>query len=206
MHGFDVNIPMPSNTFQSDPELARRAAAGDRAAFEKIVRRYSRPLADYAAGKTQTVQDAEDVVQETFMRAFVNLKSFDAQYSMKNRLFTISYRLIISGYRKKRPIPLDASAFLSIAEKTDDTPQIDWLWELAGEMGTDVYTVLWLRYKQSMEISEIARVMKKTTIGVRVLLHRSRRRLAERIETLAANDTGGQWSHRCGVLIERTEL
>lgn len=196
---------MPDNDLHSDSRLVQRAAAGDRSAFEIIVKRYIRPLAEFAAGKTNSIQDAEDIVQDTFLRAFVNIGTFDAQYSLKNWLFTIAYRLIVSGYRKKQPKAYDCGALTGLAEHNSSPVEIDWLWELAGQMGTEVHTALWLRYKEEMEIADIARVMKKTQIGVRVLLHRARRRLAERVETLAANDTGGQWSHRCGVLIERTE-
>lgn len=196
---------MSEYSLQTDSELARRAAEGDRAAFEAVVRRYSRPLAEFAAGKTNTVQDVEDVVQETFLRAYANIGTFDVRYSLKNWLFTIAYRLIISGYRKKQPKACDGRAFAAMEEKNGDRVEIDWLWELAEQMGQDVHSALWLRYKQDLEIADIARVMNKTQIGVRVLLHRARRRLAERVETLAANDTGGQWSCRSGVLIERTE-
>ena len=176
---------MPKNVLsQTDQELARQASNGDRSAFEAIVSRYSRPLVEFAAAKTNTVHDAEDIVQETFLRAFMNLDAFDARYSLKNWLFTIAWRLIISGYRKKQPKSLDSDtlAAMPAADPVAPATQADRLWELAKEMGTDVHTVLWLRYKQDMEMGEIARVMKKTKIGVRVLLCRARRRLAERVE------------------------
>lgn len=189
-----------------DQELVRGAACGDPAAFEAIVRRYGRPLAEFAAGRTNTVQDAEDIVQETFLRAFVNLNAFDDRYSLKSWLFTIAYRLVVSGYRKKRLRLLDSDAFVSMADKkTDAPPAMDWLWEAAAEMGTDIHTVLWLRYKQELNIGDIATVMRKTKVGVRVLLHRARRRLAERIETRAANDPLGDWAQCLPVFTERTE-
>jgi RNA polymerase sigma-70 factor (ECF subfamily) len=173
---------------QTDEQLARSAANGDRAAFESIVRRYTRPLAEFVIHKTATVQDAEDIVQETFLRAFVNIKTFDPQFSLKNWLFTIAYRLVVSSYRKKKPVRLDSR---TCAEMIDPQPnensQLDWLWEVAAQMGESVYTVLWLRYKQEMEVAEIARVLGRSQIGVRVLLHRARRKLAERIKVAAEN-------------------
>ena len=203
MQMFQMNKTLPT----SDQELARSAAEGDRAAFEAVVLKYSRPLAEFAAGRTNTFQDAEDIVQETFLRAFVNLKAFDARYSLKNWLFTIAYRLIISGYRKKRLRLADSDALESVAAPTTDAPPMDWLWEAAMEMGPEIHTVLWLRYKQDMNILEIASVMKKTKIGVRVLLHRARRRLAERINTrAAANDPQSNWARCRPVFSERTEI
>lgn len=168
--------------------------------------RYSRPLSEFAAVKTNTIQDAEDIVQETFLRAYLNLNVFDAKYSLKNWLFTIAYRLIISGYRKKQVPTVDNGALLSVIDNTEEaTASMDWLWDATLEMGEPIHTVLWLRYKQDMDISQIAQVMNKTKIGVRVLLHRARRRLAERIESLAEEDRTGAWMPRRPLVIERTK-
>ncbi len=190
---------------RSDQELARVAAGGDRAAFEAIVRRYSRPLTDFAANKTASIQDAEDIVQETFLRAFLNLNTFNAQYSLKNWLFVIAYRLVVSSYRKKKPQQIDQRVVSRLVdEQSTSTPEADWIWQLAEQLGDSAHTVLWLRYKQQMDVSDIAQIMNKSAISVRVQLHRARRRLAERIETLAANDAAGNRTHRRGVLFERT--
>lgn len=175
---------------RTDQELARFAANGDRAAFEAIVQRYTRPLAEFAANKTRTVQDAEDIVQETFLRALVHVESFDPQYTLKNWLFTIAYRLIVSGYRKKMPHLMDEQTLYScIDTKGEPALPMDWLWETAARMGQEFHSVLWLRYKEQMDIPDIARVMNKNKLSVRVLLHRARRRLAERLaETVPDED------------------
>jgi len=168
--------------------------------------RYSRPLSEFAAVKTNTIQDAEDIVQETFLRAYLNLNVFDTRYSLKNWLFTIAYRLIISGYRKKQVPTVDNGALSSVTANTEEaTAPMDWLWDAALEMGEPIHTVLWLRYKQDLDISQIAQVMNKTKIGVRVLLHRARRRLAERIESLAEEDRAGAWMPPRPLVIERTK-
>lgn len=187
-----------------DHELARSAANGDRAAFDSIVRRYGRALTDFAANKTTTVQDAEDIVQETFIRAFVNIKTFDPRFSLKNWLFTIAYRLIVSSYRKKRPKQLDSRLCNAMIDPRSDDAPMDWLWKLTESMGRDTHTILWLRYKQQMEISEIARIMNKSKISVRVLLHRARRKLADRISAPTADEAADHCTYRQGVLLERT--
>lgn len=198
---------MPKNaSLQTDVEMVQRAASGERTAFEAIVKRYSRPLSEFAAVKTNTIQDAEDIVQETFLRAYLNLNAFDTRYSLKNWLFTIAYRLIISGYRKKQMRTVDNGTLLSVADTPEKTAaSMDWVWETAMEMGEPIHTILWLRYKQDMDISQIAAVMNKSKIGVRVLLHRARRRLAERIESLAEEDRSGVWIPQRPFVIERTK-
>ena len=190
---------------KTDHELVRSTLCGDRTAFEAIVSRYSRPLAEFAARKTNRVQDAEDIVQETFLRAYLNLHTFDGRYALKNWLFTIAYRLIISDYRKKRPQLVADDTILHAAGEPDDDNPMDWLWAVAEKMGDDLHTVLWLRYKQELEIAEIADVMQKTQIGVRVLLHRARRRLAERLRQLAENHPQLNWTPPERLSTERTE-
>jgi RNA polymerase sigma-70 factor (ECF subfamily) len=100
---------------------------------------------------------------------------------LKNWLFTIAYRLIVSDYRKKRPKLISDEAVAQLPAKQTGLQENQWLWQAARELGPQAFTALWLRYKQQMSTNEIAYVMNKTKIMVRVLLHRSRIRLAEKI-------------------------
>jgi RNA polymerase sigma-70 factor (ECF subfamily) len=181
---------------QSDKELVRSACGGDRAAFDALVGRYCKPLTEFAAYRTGTVQDAEDIVQETFLRAYLNLKSYKPEYSLKNWLFTIAYRLIVSQYRKKKPLPLNEQFAATLAAEPEKTEsQGHWLWKLVGKLNPEDHDILWLRYKQDMGVDEIAGVIGKTKIAVRVQLHRARKRLAKQVqlyrqqsETFAGSD------------------
>ncbi len=174
---------MVTNQQQSDEVLARLAATGDRAAFNELVQRYCRPLAEFAAARLTTFQDAEDIVQETFLRAYTAMGSFDPSYSLKNWLFTIAYRLVVSEYRKKRPDRLSEQAAEALTEETESaSPQSSWLWNEVRKMKTSDHDILWLRYKQDMEIEDIAAVMGKSASGIRVQLHRARKRLAKKMK------------------------
>ncbi len=189
----------------SDQELARVAAQGGRAAFNEIVRRYCRGLTLFAVGRTGTLQDAEDIVQETFLRAYRNIGTFNGAYSLKNWLFTIAYRLIVSYYRKKKPRRLTEEAAAQLVAEPSLSYENQWIWERARELGTEAYTVLWLRYKQEMTTGEIAGIMKKSPVMVRVLLHRSRKRLARQIATRPEEEEQAHWIREKCLLIERTK-
>lgn len=166
---------------QTDEALARSAAGGDRAAFDEIMRRYLNPLTRFAASRI-SAEDADDIVQETFLRAYQNMAGFDDRYTLKSWLFTIASRLIISLYRKKRPDRLTSEMKPPTVQPGPYPSDTEWLWSAAAQMGQEYYTVLWLRYQQQMTTDEIAGVMSKSKIGVRVLLHRARNRLAQMIE------------------------
>jgi RNA polymerase sigma-70 factor (ECF subfamily) len=172
------------NTFQScsDIQLAAAAPSGSRAAFEEIVRRYCRPISQFIIYKTQNLQDTEDLVQETFLRAYQNIDTFDAGNSLKNWLFTIAYHLVVSHYRRKKVRLVEEQHLHDIpAAPAQFYENADWLWNTVSQMEQDSQTVLWLHYKQDMVVQDIARIMKRSPAAVRVLLHRARKRLEKKI-------------------------
>lgn len=188
-----------------DEELARLLAGGNRAAFDEIVRRYCQPLIQFVASRTAVFQDAEDAVQETFLRFYQNIHSFDSRYPLKNWLYTIAYRVSVSAYRKKRPTLLSQEVIQQRADvPVEAEPADSGIWAAVKKMKPDDYTVLWLRYKQDMKIEEIANVMKKTKTGVRVHLHRARNRLAKKVNA-SQTSAAANYGQRCKVLIERVE-
>lgn len=190
----------------TDEALARLAAAGDRTAFEEIVSRYCRPLVQFIAGRMGSFQDAEDVVQETFLKVFQHIGSFDNRYAFKSWLFTIAYRLSVSTYRRKRPVVLEQEALGQFTDTSAQGPSDgDEIWDVVSRMKPDDYTVLWLRYKQEMDMEQIAKVMKKTKTGVRVHLHRARNRLAEKIGVMQESVSISGCSLTGDVLMERTK-
>ena len=189
----------------NDESLARIAANGDRTAFDEIVRRYCRPLAEFASSRTPTFQDAEDITQETFLRAYLNLASYNAKYSLKNWLFIIAYRLIVSGYRKKNPVRLSEQVAEHIEANIEANIESEnnELWQAVQNMAINDRTVLWLRYKQDMTIEEIATIIKKSKATVRVCLHRARNRLAKSLNKQP--DKPKQWNLRDVVCMKGTD-
>lgn len=175
----------------TEQQLGQKAVTGDRDAFEEIVRRYSRPLAEFAAGRTVSWQDAEDIAQETFLRAYVNISSFNPEHSLRQWLYTIAYRLMVSSWRKKKTVRLsdEAAALLAQPQAADSPYDPQELWEAVRKAGDEAYSILWLRYRQEMPIEEIAKITQKTNIGVRVLLHRTRRKLAQTLKQAREQDT-----------------
>lgn len=169
----------------TDQQLGEKAVAGDKGAFDEIVRRYCKPLAEFAAGRTVAWQDAEDIVQETFLRAYANIGTFNPEHSLRQWLFTIAYRLMVSSWRKKKTFHLtdEAAALLEgPPQRADDPIDPQELWDAVRKAGSEAYTILWLRYRQELSIDEIAQITNKTNIGVRVLLHRTRRKLAQTLK------------------------
>ena len=86
---------------ETDLELALSAAAGNAVAFEAIVRRNNRLLFRTARGVVPDDAEAQDVVQETYLRAFTNLRSYRGESSLGTWLARIAINVAVSAQRKK---------------------------------------------------------------------------------------------------------
>lgn len=101
----------------SDIELAVSAASGDAMAFEIIVRRNNRLLFRTARGVVPDDAEAQDVVQETYLRAFTKLRSYRGDATLATWLARIAINVAITSQRKKgRLVQLQESA------NTDEDP------------------------------------------------------------------------------------
>lgn len=177
-----------------DEELAARAAAGSRAAFEELVSRHSPRLFFFLRGRCESETDIEDLIQEAFLRAFRSIDRYDPRWKFSTWLYTTAVRLAVSRHRSRRaePLPLDVET----AECPSPGPQETLIrkeeveagvniWELARALKPSEYEALWLRYAEEMPVKDIARTMKKTQVGIRALLHRSRLKLGKRLRSPA---------------------
>jgi RNA polymerase sigma-70 factor (ECF subfamily) len=185
--------PEPIAT-KTDEELAREARAGSRRSFDELARRYKRRLFVYLRPRLGSDQDAEDMVQETFLKLFRNIRSYDPAFRFSTWLYTSANRLAISSYRKKRIRSgrLDVEAIGAPAD-----PEVgaageagsSGLWDAARTLGGSQYRVLWLRYGEDMTIEDIAVSFGRSPLAVRLLLHRARKNLMKRVCPVPAIET-----------------
>ena len=84
-------------------ELVRAAKGGDDSAFEELVRRYDRNVFRIAQHITQNREDAEDVVQEAFLKAYGNLSKFQEQSKFYTWLVRIAVNEALMKLRRRKP-------------------------------------------------------------------------------------------------------
>ncbi len=166
-------------------QLAWRSQQGSQAAFAELVNRYGSRLQQFLSHRMPTVQDAEDLVQDTFVRAYENIHLYNARWKFSTWLFTIARRLASSHYRRPRPLPVTAEIPNTAADPADlavareDSRNI---WTLAGTLPENQFRALWLRYVEQMSIRQIARVLGKSQVSAKVLLYRARVNLGDRLK------------------------
>jgi RNA polymerase sigma-70 factor (ECF subfamily) len=176
----------------TDEELAARTAAGSPAAFEELVSRYSPRLFYFLRSRSESDEDIEDVMQETFLRVFSHIDRYDPKWKFSTWLYTLAVRLAISRHRAKKTntLPLDPER----PENPSPGPQENLIqkeeaqarqniWNVARALNPGEYRALWLRYAEDLSIKEIAKTMNKTQLGVRALLHRSRLKLGQKLRS-----------------------
>ncbi len=176
------NIPAVKHL--SDEELASKVATGSRSSFEELVSRYSSRLFYFLRYRFETDQDIEDLIQETFLKAFRNIDRFNPERKFSTWLYTIAIRQAISRFRSEKkkstslspsPSPPDPQDIVIQKEESQN------IWRLASKLGERQYEALWLHYGEDMPIKDMAEILNKKPITVRVLLHRARLNLAKKI-------------------------
>jgi RNA polymerase sigma-70 factor (ECF subfamily) len=171
---------------RTDEELAGEARAGSRRSFDELARRYKRRLFAYLRPRLGSDQDAEDLVQETFLKLYRNIGGYDPACRFSTWIYTAASRLAIDAFRKGAASRGRVVA-LGQADLPDPSPDAEGgsegsgLWDAARGLGPARFRVLWLRYGEDMSIEEIAAVLGRSKIAVRVLLHRARTSLAGRL-------------------------
>jgi len=177
-------VAMPS----SDEALVTQSLRGDAQAFAELVTRYTTPLFNLVFRLTNDHAEAENVTQETFLRAYAALPHSRTDLAFKPWLFQIAVNLCRDVARKKRP-----AAFSELAQETDASPEeaiedpsplpLDQIEDrelqiaLAHAVAAlpDIYrAVVTLRYTEELSYDEIAVVLKLPVNTVRTHLFRAK--------------------------------
>jgi len=162
--------------------LACQGGCGE--SFAQIVGLYQERIFNYLLRLTRSPHEAEDLTQETFLKAYRGLQRYARRYSFTTWLFTIAKRTAINHFRSNRhyeALPENDDFPSSGANPSDELASKDdqaSLWALAGKLPPKQREALWLRYGEGLSVAEAAAVMRTRQIYLRVLLHRGRKQLA----------------------------
>ena len=89
---------------QTDSEIITRCQRGDKAAFREVVQSYQRMVFSLSLKMLADEEEAKDVVQETFIRVWQGIRSYDPQKPFKTWLYTIATRLCLDRLKRQKPI------------------------------------------------------------------------------------------------------
>lgn len=174
--------PPPAATACAEAPLIRATLAGDGRAFDEIIQLHSRRVYHFVHQMTRQHQDAEDITQQTFIKAYHHLARFDPRRPMINWLLTIARHTALNHFRgakKWEEMPAETAGHEpSPARQIEQKEQHDNLWERARELlAPREFEILWLRFAEQLSTEETAQVVGLTTTHVKVLVHRARQTL-----------------------------
>lgn len=169
-----------------DRDLAERARQGDRGAFHEIVESHKEQVYYLALGLTRHPEDAEDMVQETFLKAYRSLGRFRGQSKLSSWLYRIAVNVCHDARRRRADAePLDAAAHdeadahpASNPERLAASDRLRRAIDRAVLALTPAErSVFVLRHHQELSTRETARVLRRAEGTVKNLLFRALRKL-----------------------------
>jgi RNA polymerase sigma-70 factor (ECF subfamily) len=180
-----------------DLELVNASKAGDIAAFEELVRRYDRKLLRIAKHVTNNQEDAEDVVQESFLKAFQYLGQFRGNSQFSTWLFRIALNQALLKLRRRRTtkevsidkdfeseddLPIDVADWAPDPEQLYQTAELrDILRNTLQELGPGLRLVFVLRDIEGLSLQETAEALQLSVSAVKARCWRARLQLRERL-------------------------
>lgn len=182
----------------SDEELIARFQAGDEGAFEEIVHRYSNRLMNFAYHYLLDREEAEDIVQDTFLKVYQNRHAYKEIAKFSTWIYTITGNLAKTILRKRRNRKLFFFSRLGPEEKDMEFPSHDKLPEAGIEekyndrmiqkaivnLPEHFRTAIILRDIQDLSYEEISNIIDAPLGTVKSRINRARLRLQEELESL----------------------
>lgn len=183
-----------------NPEIIKSAIGGDKEAFAKIYDEYSDRLFKFVLIKVNSRTQAEDILQETFVKAWRALPKFNvngdgqkAAREFNGWMYRIAANSITDYFRKlyRKPETLELDDEISsphtgwISENFDAKADAAALQNALGRLRPSYRQVLELRFIQDFTVKETAAILNKSSLAARLLQHRA---LAELKNILKADD------------------
>lgn len=179
----------PAERGEPNPELIERARRRDQNAFAQLIELYQAPVYNLAYRMLGNAAEAEDAAQETFLRAYSQLKSFKTQYKFSSWLLSIASHYCIDRLRRTRRFrwfSLDEEALTeTLPADALDPEETALAHERASEAQKLLQTlppayraVVTLKYWNEMSVEEIAQVTNDSVANVKVKLYRARQMMA----------------------------
>ncbi len=182
-------------------EVIGRAQRGDAGSTHALIDAHKDRLHAFVWRMVRNHHDAEELCQDTFLKAFAALDSFNRRFRFSTWLFTIAYRLCLNQLRRKRSltgemdfslISTGESDVSEHAAQSEEAARLKRLiWQAVDELSVSQRATVLLFYRQEQSCAEIAQVLQLPVSTVKSHLHRARARLREVLEPAVADNLDG---------------
>lgn len=161
---------------KSDNELVAEFKLGEQDAFNELVRRYRQNVYWIARRYLGTHEDADDVVQDVFVKVFRSLKDFRGESAFFTWLYRISINLSINAQRKSKlrtffrledAPPAEAPAEYDPAQQAENSELNQAIEHAIGRLPEKQRAVFILRYHEGLPYEEIAKTLNRSVGGMK---------------------------------------
>ncbi len=181
------------------------ARGGDTRAFGKLMERYQNKIYRLGRRMTQTDEDAEDVLQESFIKAFKSLGGFKGRSKFSTWLYRITVNLALMKLRRRKldtvsldePVATEEGSVqrdieddaLDPLERLIETESLETLDLAVADLPPGYRAVFVLRHVEELSTEETARILRISVPAVKSRLHRTRSALKEKLIGRLRNQT-----------------
>jgi RNA polymerase sigma-70 factor (ECF subfamily) len=172
---------------QDETELIQTIKAGNYRQFERLIVAYQKPLYVFIWRMVQDEDDAKDICQDTFFKAYKKIKSFKEKSKFSSWLFQIGYRKALDFLAKKKRQrtvldKMEAKSQMPSNEEELEIKQADRaIGKIIDGLQQNHRTALHLFYKEEMTYKEIASVMKVPINTVKSHIHRGKEIIRDKL-------------------------
>ena len=181
------------STGLGDNEIISRVLTGEQNAYAELVNRYQAYVFTLVLRMIKSREDAEEVAQDVFIKAYRSLADFRGESKFSTWLYTIANTTSITFLRKKKldVHSLDNEKVFEVADSKDSglranlveqKSRVTMVNEAIAMLSPDDAEIITLFYKAEQNLEEISRILRLETNTAKVRLHRARTRLKEKME------------------------
>ena len=187
------------STGLNDSEIISKVISGDHSAYAELVNRYQQYVFTLVLRMVKSREDAEEVAQDVFIKAYKYLSDFRGDAKFSTWLYTIVNTTCITFLRKKKLEihSLDNEQVFEVADSKDSGFRANlveqkskqaMVQQAIGLLSVDDAQIITLFYKAEQTLDEIATIIGVEVNTAKVRLHRARTRLKEKMETHFAEE------------------
>lgn len=184
---------------ETDLELIAAVLDGNTAVYSELVKRHQRFVFTLAMRYTRNREDAEEIAQDCFIKAYRALGTFKQSAKFSTWLYTITYTTAMTFLRKKRlltdsidseesTIQLENHISDYHADGVEKASAYVYLNQAIAQLLPDDATILTLFYKGEQSLEEIGKALAMESNTVKVKLHRARARLKEKLQHILKDE------------------
>ena len=175
-----------------EAEIVAKVLKGDRRAYALLVEEYKSPIYNLAYRMTGNSEDADDLTQETFIRAYINLWRFDPKRKFFTWLYTISINLIRNHLKKvKNDDLLNRTKNIQYNENENQSPEARIIATQESNkinlalltLKYELRVMLIMKYQQELSFEEIAEITGKSVSAVKMRVYRGLEKLEQLINS-----------------------